>query len=167
MKPLPRPNPALVTQAMCRPLPLWGWALLLAAFLLPGWIDREPWRGHEMAMLGIVDHWQQASFGLSQAILDQPQTAYGWLFHAAVWLSVQMIAPLDPLWAGRAWGFVGTAVGLWSTRQAMFYLAQHPRAQPMQLALGGEAKAREAGKLRAEGKAYLVQDGDVMHFLHS
>ncbi|HWT43966.1 MAG TPA: redox-regulated ATPase YchF [Sphingopyxis sp.] len=33
--------------------------------------------------------------------------------------------------------------------------------------LGGEAKAREAGKLRAEGKAYVVNDGDVMHFLHS
>ncbi len=33
--------------------------------------------------------------------------------------------------------------------------------------LGGEARAREAGKLRAEGKAYVVQDGDVMHFLHS
>ena len=33
--------------------------------------------------------------------------------------------------------------------------------------LGGEAKAREAGKLRAEGKTYGVQDGDVMHFLHS
>jgi GTP-binding protein YchF len=35
------------------------------------------------------------------------------------------------------------------------------------IALGGEAKAREAGKLRAEGKAYVVHDGDVMHFLHS
>jgi len=35
------------------------------------------------------------------------------------------------------------------------------------ISLGGEAKAREAGKLRAEGKAYIVQDGDVMHFLHS
>ncbi|WP_260582754.1 redox-regulated ATPase YchF [Sphingopyxis sp. PET50] len=35
------------------------------------------------------------------------------------------------------------------------------------VALGGEARAREAGKLRAEGKAYVVQDGDVMHFLHS
>jgi hypothetical protein len=35
------------------------------------------------------------------------------------------------------------------------------------ITLGGEAKAREAGKLRAEGKAYVVNDGDVMHFLHS
>ena len=31
----------------------------------------------------------------------------------------------------------------------------------------GEAGAREAGKLRAEGKTYVVHDGDVMHFLHS
>ncbi|WP_434630434.1 redox-regulated ATPase YchF [Chromobacterium sp. CV08] len=33
------------------------------------------------------------------------------------------------------------------------------------VALGGEAKAKEAGKMRAEGKDYVVQDGDVMNFL--
>ncbi|MEO1920684.1 redox-regulated ATPase YchF [Blastomonas marina] len=32
------------------------------------------------------------------------------------------------------------------------------------VALGGESAAREAGKLRQEGKEYLVQDGDVMLF---
>jgi ribosome-binding ATPase YchF (GTP1/OBG family) len=32
------------------------------------------------------------------------------------------------------------------------------------LALGGEAGCRAAGKLRQEGKDYVVQDGDVMHF---
>ncbi len=31
----------------------------------------------------------------------------------------------------------------------------------------GETGARDAGKLRAEGKSYIVKDGDVMHFLHS
>jgi GTP-binding protein YchF len=30
--------------------------------------------------------------------------------------------------------------------------------------LGGEAGARDAGRMRLEGKDYLVQDGDVMHF---
>ncbi|MBV9994928.1 MAG: redox-regulated ATPase YchF [Caulobacteraceae bacterium] len=30
--------------------------------------------------------------------------------------------------------------------------------------LNGEAGAREAGKLRSEGKDYVVRDGDVMHF---
>ena len=28
----------------------------------------------------------------------------------------------------------------------------------------GESGAKEAGKLRLEGKDYIVQDGDVMHF---
>jgi len=32
------------------------------------------------------------------------------------------------------------------------------------VSLGGEAKAKEAGKLKLEGKDYIVQDGDVMHF---
>jgi GTP-binding protein YchF len=30
--------------------------------------------------------------------------------------------------------------------------------------LGGEAKSKEAGKMRVEGKEYIVKDGDVMHF---
>lgn len=30
---------------------------------------------------------------------------------------------------------------------------------------GGEQGAKEAGKMRAEGKEYIVQDGDVMNFL--
>ena len=32
------------------------------------------------------------------------------------------------------------------------------------VALGGESGARDAGKLRQEGKEYVVQDGDVLHF---
>ena len=32
------------------------------------------------------------------------------------------------------------------------------------VALGSEARCREAGKLRVEGKDYVVQDGDVVHF---
>ena len=32
------------------------------------------------------------------------------------------------------------------------------------VACGGEAGARDAGKMRLEGKDYIVQDGDVMHF---
>jgi hypothetical protein len=32
------------------------------------------------------------------------------------------------------------------------------------LACKGEAGAKEAGKLRLEGKEYIVREGDVMHF---
>lgn len=34
------------------------------------------------------------------------------------------------------------------------------------LALGSEAKCREAGKLRLEGRNYVVQDGDILHIRH-
>ena len=33
------------------------------------------------------------------------------------------------------------------------------------VSLGGEQKAKDAGKMRAEGKSYRVKDGDVLHFL--
>jgi ribosome-binding ATPase len=32
------------------------------------------------------------------------------------------------------------------------------------VALNGESGAKDAGKLRQEGKEYVVQDGDVLHF---
>ena len=32
------------------------------------------------------------------------------------------------------------------------------------VALGSEAKCKEAGKLRVEGKDYIIQDGDIVHF---
>ena len=31
--------------------------------------------------------------------------------------------------------------------------------------LGSEAAVRQAGKMNIEGKEYVVQDGDIMHFL--
>ncbi|WP_227267444.1 redox-regulated ATPase YchF [Roseobacter weihaiensis] len=33
------------------------------------------------------------------------------------------------------------------------------------VSLGGENAAKDAGKMRAEGKSYVVKDGDVLHFL--
>lgn len=33
------------------------------------------------------------------------------------------------------------------------------------ISFGSEAKVKEAGKMRVEGKKYIVKDGDVMHFL--
>ena len=32
------------------------------------------------------------------------------------------------------------------------------------IALGSEAAVKEAGKMGVEGKDYIVQDGDIMHF---
>ena len=32
------------------------------------------------------------------------------------------------------------------------------------IAYGSEAAVKEAGKMSVEGKEYVVQDGDIMHF---
>jgi len=32
------------------------------------------------------------------------------------------------------------------------------------LTLGSEAACKEAGKMAVQGKDYIVQDGDIMHF---
>ena len=43
----------------------------------------------------------------------------------------------------------------------------HPRGSHSYddyIANKGEAGAKEAGKLRLEGKEYIVREGDVMHF---
>jgi ribosome-binding ATPase YchF (GTP1/OBG family) len=39
----------------------------------------------------------------------------------------------------------------------------HPRRSDF-VALGGEQAAKDAGKMRQEGKEYTVQDGDIMLF---
>ena len=39
-----------------------------------------------------------------------------------------------------------------------------PRSAFEAITLNGEAGARDAGKLRLEGKEYAVKDGDVFHF---
>src|SRR5262249_39086105 len=53
--------------------------------------------------------------------------------------------------------------GIHSDCQRGFIRAE-PIAYDDYVALGGEAGAQQAGKMRLEGKSYDVADGDVMHF---
>ena len=69
----------------------------------------------------------------------------------------------------RAWTVsVGTrgpaAAGVIHTDFEKGYIRAETIAYPDYVAGKGEAGAREAGKFRLEGKDYVVQDGDVMHF---
>ena len=69
----------------------------------------------------------------------------------------------------RAWTVAeGTrapqAAGVIHTDFEKGFIRAETIAYPDYVGLKGEAGARDAGKLRLEGKDYLVQDGDVMHF---
>jgi ribosome-binding ATPase YchF (GTP1/OBG family) len=70
----------------------------------------------------------------------------------------------------RAWtvriGATGAAGGRRDPHRLRARL--HPRRghrlRRLHRSTSGEQGAKEAGKLRLEGKDYVVQDGDVMHF---
>ena len=69
----------------------------------------------------------------------------------------------------RAWTVTrGTrapqAAGVIHTDFERGFIRAETIAYPDYVTLKGEAGARDAGKLRLEGKDYAVQDGDVMHF---
>lgn len=69
----------------------------------------------------------------------------------------------------RAWTIVrGTrapqAAGVIHTDFEKGFIRAETIAYEEYVRLEGEAGAREAGKMRLEGKEYVVQDGDVMHF---
>jgi GTP-binding protein YchF len=69
----------------------------------------------------------------------------------------------------RAWTITaGTrapaAAGVIHTDFEKGFIRAETIAYPDYVALKGEAGARDAGKLRLEGKEYVVADGDVLHF---
>jgi ribosome-binding ATPase len=67
-------------------------------------------------------------------------------------------------WTVRAGDKAPTAAGVIHSDFERGFIAAQTISFDDLLACGSEAKAREAGKLRIEGKDYVVQDGDVMEF---
>jgi len=70
----------------------------------------------------------------------------------------------------RAWTFLrGTkapkAAGIIHTDFEKGFIRANVIKYEDYVTLGSEAAVREAGKMNVEGKEYVVQDGDIMHFL--
>jgi len=117
--------------------------------------------------LAVLDAAEQAEFleslGLAEPGLNRL------IREAYALLGLQSYFTVGPKEA-RAWTIpIGTtapqAAGVIHTDFEKGFIRAETIAFDDFVALKGEAKAREAGKLRAEGKAYVVKDGDVMNFL--
>jgi GTP-binding protein YchF len=103
-----------------------------------------------------------AAVGLKEAGLDRLIRAGYALLHLVTYFTV---GPKE----ARAWTITrGTrapqAAGVIHTDFERGFIRAETIAFDDYVALGGEAGARDAGKLRLEGKDYVVADGDVMHF---
>jgi len=67
-------------------------------------------------------------------------------------------------WTIRAGATAPVAAGAIHSDMQKGFIRAETIAYEDYVSLGGEAGARDAGKLRAEGKDYAVADGDVLHF---
>jgi GTP-binding protein YchF len=102
------------------------------------------------------------TLGLKETGLDRLIRAGYELLHLVTYFTV---GPKE----ARAWTITkGTkgpaAAGVIHTDFERGFIRAETIAYDDYVALNGEAGAREAGKLRLEGKDYVVADGDVMHF---
>ena len=126
--------------------------------VIPAKIDSE---------LAVLDAEEQAEFletlGLAEPGLNRL------IREAYALLGLQSYFTVGPKEA-RAWTIhIGDtapqAAGVIHTDFEKGFIRAETIAYEDYVAFKGEARAREAGKLRAEGKAYVVKDGDVMNFL--
>ena len=103
-----------------------------------------------------------AAVGLKETGLDRLVRAGYALLHLVTYFTV---GPKET----RAWTItVGTkapqAAGVIHTDFEKGFIRAETIGYGDYIATGGEAGAREAGKMRLEGKDYVVQDGDIMHY---
>ncbi|WP_300059385.1 redox-regulated ATPase YchF [uncultured Roseobacter sp.] len=101
--------------------------------------------------------------GLSEAGLDRLIRAGYDLLHLETYFTV---GPKEArAWTIRTGTSAPKAAGLIHGDFEKGFIRAETIAYDDFVSLGGEQAAKEAGKMRAEGKSYVVKDGDVLHFL--
>lgn len=137
-------TPAIVAQGAVRRLPRLALFLLCIAYVIPGFVGREPWKYADISSFGYM--------------LELAHGATAWMAPQMLGLAPEVDALL-PYWLG-AWAV--QIAPLWmapdlaaripfcfllilalsSTWYGTYYLARSPEAQPVAFAFGGEAPPR-------------------------
>ena len=103
-----------------------------------------------------------ADLGLSETGLTRVIRAGYDLLHLITFFTV---GPKEArAWTVEKGGKAPNAAGEIHTDFERGFIRAETIAYDDYIALNGESGARDAGKLRQEGKEYVVQDGDVLHF---
>jgi GTP-binding protein YchF len=115
-----------------------------------------------------LDDYEERQLFLEDIGLDEPGSAK--LIRAAYKLLNQQTYFTAGVKEVRAWTVtVGStapqAAGVIHTDFEKGFIRAEVIAYDDYVRYGSEAKVKEAGKMRVEGKNYIVKDGDVMHFL--
>ncbi len=147
------PTPAIVTQEAVRSMPRWALVLLCVAYVLAGFLGREPWKAADISSFGVMLELAAGRTAwLSPDLYGQALPLPGLLPY---WLGAGAIQ-LAPSWlpvevAARVPFALLLALALLSTWYGTYYLARLPAAQPVPFAFGGEANPVDYGRSMADG----------------
>jgi 4-amino-4-deoxy-L-arabinose transferase-like glycosyltransferase len=147
------PTPAIVTQNAVSPLPRWALLLLCIAYVVPGFVGRDPWKNADVTAFGyMLELAQGRTPWLAPLLGGMPPETEGllpyWLGAWAMqiapsWLSAEMAVRI-PFAALLALTLIATWYGV-------YYLARSPGAQPVAFAFGGEAPPLDYARAIADG----------------
>jgi 4-amino-4-deoxy-L-arabinose transferase-like glycosyltransferase len=151
------PTPAIVSQHAVRRLPRLAIWLFCLAYVVPGFLGREVWKGGEFNAFGHM-------LALAEGQSD-------W-FHIEIWGKVPELRALLPYWIG-AWAIqLANALGIDGLSASLavripyafllsftllivwysaYYFARTPQAQPVNFAFGGEASPKDYARTIADG----------------
>lgn len=147
------PSPAIVAQNAVRSLPRWIMLLLCVAYILAGFVGREPWRDVDIAAFGYMQAMAQGSSTWTQPALDglAPQAPGLLQYWLGAWALKLMPASLPPDLVARLPFMLLLGLALLCTWHAVFSLARTPGAQPVAFAFGGEASPTDYARAMADG----------------
>lgn len=146
-----QPTPAIVTQSAVRRLPRIALILFCVAYVLPGFLGREPWKNADVSAFGVM--------------LEMAAGHSGWWNPQVLGVAVEETGPL-PYWLGAVFikllPFLSAefavrvpfamllALTLVCTWYTVYHLARQPAAQPVAFAFGGEANPTDYARALAD-----------------
>jgi len=146
------PSPAIVAQNAVRTLPRWALWLLCAAYVLPGFLGRAPWRDTDIASFGYMRALAAGETSwLHPALLGQAPSTEGLLpYWLGAWALQLFPASWSAQWVVRLPFIALLVLTLAAMWRAVYYLARTPGAQPVAFAFGGEARPQDYARAMAD-----------------
>ena len=147
------PNPAIVTQSAVSRLPRWALLMLCIAYVVPGFVGRDPWKSADVTAFGYMLELAQGRTPWLAPLLGgmAPETEGLLPYWLGAW--AMQIAPswLTAEMAVRLPFAAMLATTLAATWYGAYYLARSPGAQPVAFAFGGEANPLDYARAIADG----------------
>ncbi len=148
-----QPTPAIVTQGAVRRLPRMPLLLLCVAYVLPGFLGRQPWKSADMSAYGYMAELARGGTQwLSPQMMGLPPEVDALLpYWLGAW-AMQWAPPwIASDFAARIPFVLLLTLTLVASWYASYYLARNPQAQPVAFAFGGEAQPTDYARAMADG----------------